>query len=67
MKSHSGNVSVTPLLVPFLMRTSLRPATAVNDAERETQVDTIIARAERLDAAAQARTPRALSDRPYAA
>ena len=48
-------VSINPLLVPFLMRPSLRPATAANDAERETQVDEIRARAERLEAAAQAR------------
>lgn len=48
-------VSINPLLVPFLMRVTLGPATAANDAERETQVDEIRARAERLEAASQAR------------
>ena len=47
-------VSINPFWIPFLMKPSLRPTTAANDAERETQVDEILARADRLEAAAQA-------------
>ena len=56
-------VSINPLLVPFLMRGALSPTKAQNDAERETQVDEILARAERLEAAAQALQTERLSGR----
>jgi hypothetical protein len=53
MNRPSPVVSINPLWVPFLMRVALSPA--ANDAERETQVEAILARAERLDADARAK------------
>ena len=55
MNRLSPVVSINPLLVPFLMRVERSPATAANDAERETQVDAILARAGRLDAEERAK------------
>ena len=62
MNRLSPIVSISPLLVPFLMKVAVPSATAANDAERETQVDEILARAERLKAEEQA--PRKTARRP---